>query len=80
MLNLAELSMMTEGPLDGLLQAINDVIADLQVKLQQADQDFETRTGQHNNEVKRLNDEITNAQLDISNTETFLRDVLYVQK
>jgi uncharacterized coiled-coil protein SlyX len=62
------------------LQAINDVIADLQVKLQQADQDFEVRTGQHNNEVKRLNDEITNAQLDISNTETFLRDVLYVQK
>lgn len=34
MLNLAELNMMTEGPVDQLIDAINNVVNDLQVKLQ----------------------------------------------
>lgn len=80
MLNLAEIHLAAEGPLDQLIAAINDVVSDLTVKLQKADEDWDARTGQHNNEVKRLNDEMTNAQLDISGTEQFLRDVLYMQK
>ena len=61
MLNLAELHMMAKGPVEELVQAIEDTIVDLQFKREKADAAFVKRTAEHNAEVSRLEAEIANA-------------------
>jgi hypothetical protein len=79
-INLAMLHAKAGGPLDELTAAIEKVVADLAEKLEKATSDFDARTGEHNNEVKRLSRESDNARADIAHTTTFLREVLYVMK
>jgi len=69
LLNLAELHMLAEGPLEELIGAIHDVVEDLNTKLTKAAEDFDTRTALYEAEVSRLNGEIDNAKLDVANTE-----------
>lgn len=55
-------------------------MADLESKQEDANQKFDLRTGEHNNEVKRLNREISFANSDVSRTTQFLQNVLYPQR
>lgn len=80
MLNLAELHMLGQGPLDELVGAINDLVNDLNAKCDKADQDFVDLTARYQADVQQHNDDINAAKGDISRTETFLSDVLYPQK
>lgn len=77
---MALISAKTGNPLDTLVEAIQKVIADIEDKVNAENEAFDIRTGEHNQEVKRLNREIDNANSDIARTETFLKEVLYVMK
>jgi hypothetical protein len=43
-LGLAELHLMAQGPIESLIEAINDVVDDLHEKLEQAQTEFDERT------------------------------------
>lgn len=79
-INLAELHLMAEGPLDELIAAIEEVIDDLNRKLTSADEEYQKRTVQHDEDVKRIQGEIDSANTDIANSTSFLENVLKVQK
>lgn len=63
-----------------MIEALNKVIDDLNVKLERAHAEFDRRTAEHEAEVRRLNELIFSAESDIASTEAYLRDVLYVMK
>lgn len=77
---MAFLQAKANNPVDELVVAIEKILSDLNVKTEQATQDFDKRTGEHHTEVKRLNSEIENANVDISHTESFLNEVLRPMK
>jgi predicted nucleic acid-binding Zn-ribbon protein len=79
-MSLAMLNAKAGNPLDELIAAIEKVIADLDAKTDNANRQYDQRTGEHNSEVKRLQREIDNANADIAHTEQFLKEVLYVMK
>jgi hypothetical protein len=77
---MALLNAKSGNPVDGLIEAIGKVIADIDTKTEEENNQFDIRTGEHNAEIKRLNREVDNANADIARTETFLSEVLYVMK
>jgi predicted nucleic acid-binding Zn-ribbon protein len=77
---MALLNAKSGNPIDALVEAINKVVADVDTKIEEEDNAFDIRTGEHNAEIKRLNREVDNANADIARTETFLSEVLYVMK
>jgi len=66
----------TGGPLDELLNALNEVINDLTRKLNEAHSSFDRRTNEHNTEVRRLNDAINKANSDIAATTETINEIL----
>lgn len=48
------------------------MIVDVDTKVEEENNAFDIRTGEHNTEIKRLNREVDNANADIARTETFL--------
>lgn len=54
MLNLGELHLLAQGPVDALINGIEDVLTDLQRKHTAADEAFDLRTSEHETEVRRL--------------------------
>jgi hypothetical protein len=68
-LKLAELHMMAKGPVDTLVSAIEGVVSDLGVKLESAHNDYALVVSEHEAEVRRINDLIREAELDINNSE-----------
>jgi peptidoglycan hydrolase CwlO-like protein len=78
MMNLAELHLMTGGPLDELVDAVEEVVADLDRKIEKSHHEYQLRTDEHNREVSRINSEISTANEDIAHTTEFLQNVLYV--
>ena len=79
-LKLAQLNAKAGGPVDQLIESLQKIINDLDTKQESAQEQFDARTVDHNNEVKRLNGEVDDANADISRTQAFLADVLYVMK
>jgi hypothetical protein len=67
-LDLAELHMESKGPIEELIKAIEDLAADLNTRLEAEETAYTTATNKHEEEVRRLNGEIAQAKLDISNT------------
>lgn len=53
-MNLVELHMLAQGPLDQLVNAINDLVDDLNAKLDRAYAEYDQRTTEHNAEVRRI--------------------------
>lgn len=54
LVNLAEVHVTSGGPLDELLEAIEEVITDLGNKLDRAHENYEKRTELHHSEVARI--------------------------
>jgi len=79
-MNLAELHLMAQGPIDTLVSAIQDVIADLEAKQERTHAEYDQRTSDHGAEVRRLNDDIRNAITTIANTNEHIDNVLIPQK
>jgi uncharacterized protein YukE len=68
MLKLAEMHVLAQGPVDALINGIEEVLADLQRKHEAADIAFDKRTQEHNSEVRRLNDLINECKRNIADT------------
>lgn len=79
-MNLAELQMMTQGPLDELTEAIDNLLNDLADKVVANQDDFRTSTNIHTSTVSTLSNEITSANNDIANTSSNLNDILIPKK
>jgi len=62
MISLAEMHLMAQGPVDALINGIEEVLADLEVKHTAADEAFAKRTDEHNSEIRRLTDLINEAK------------------
>jgi peptidoglycan hydrolase CwlO-like protein len=69
---------MSGAPLDELIEAINEVVGDIERKTERAHSEYDDRTAEHNSEVSRINSEIDSANADIAHTTEFLNNVLYV--
>jgi predicted nucleic acid-binding Zn-ribbon protein len=78
--NFAFLTAKAGNPVAELLAAIEKIIADLDTKTEKATADYDARTGEHQNEIKRLTREIDNANADVANSDTFLKEVLRPMK
>ena len=68
MLNLAEMHLMAQGPVDALINGIIEVLSDLERKHTAADEAFAKRTDEHNSEVRRLTDLINECKRNIADT------------
>lgn len=79
-LTLAQLTAKADGPLDPLIEAINKLIVQLDDRTVEVNAAYDQTTLEHNNEIKRLNNEIDIAVEDISRTEIYLNDILYNMK
>lgn len=78
--NLALLQARAGNPVAELIAAIEKIITDLDTKTEKATADFDQRTGEHQNEIKRLTREIDNANADVANSDAFLKEVLRPMK
>jgi len=74
---LAELHMMSQGPLDELVEAIEALIEDIDVKIEENDGAYNERSLQNQSEVTRLTGLITDAEVHIANAENILNNILY---
>lgn len=74
---LAELHIMSQGPLEDLIEALEALISDIDEKIEENDVQYNERSLQNQSEVTRLTGEITNAEVQISNTENLLNNILY---
>lgn len=63
---------MTSGPLDALVEAIEDALEELSMKRARADEAFTQRTNQHLAEVQRLEAAIANTEVEIAGIEDTL--------
>lgn len=79
-MNLAELHIAAGGPIDGLVEAIEEVVSDIEHKLDGAHADFDKRTNEHNQEVRRLTDLINEASRNIADTQELINNVLIPQR
>jgi uncharacterized spore protein YtfJ len=55
MMNLAELHITSGGPLDELVDAIESVIEDIDMKIDRSHADYDARSNEHDAEVSRIN-------------------------
>jgi hypothetical protein len=80
LMDLAQIHMATEGPLEDLVQALNDLIADTQGALDSENSNFVAATEAHDNAVSRWGALISSAESDIASTESILADILRPRK
>lgn len=71
---------MAQGPIESLVEAINDVVDDLHQKLEQAQTEFDERTNQHDSTVRKLDDLVLRSQNDIATTQEHITNVLTPQQ
>jgi len=62
------------------LDAIRDLLTDLDEKQDGLNKDFEARSFEHDTEGRRLQGEVNQANIDIANTQSLLENVLYVNR
>ena len=79
-LDFAELHLQTQGYLEELVHAIEEVIVDLEKELDETHAVFNRRTGNHNKEVAKLTQFIEDAQREIFNGVDFSDNVLTPQR
>jgi len=76
LMNLAEMHTLAQGPLDELVVAIQEVISDVDVKTERANRDFDARTNQHQTDVRRYTDLISEANRNIAETHELIDNIL----
>lgn len=79
-MNLAELHLMAKGPIENLVSAIQDVVADLEIKTQNTHVEFDQRTNEHQSETRRLTDQITNTIASIATLTEHIDNILIPQQ
>merc|ERR1712146_533832 len=79
-MNLAEVQMLTGGPLEELVQALKDLAASNQKSLAAENDDFAKETTRHELEVKRLEVLIQEITIDINTNQQQLDNVLYPRR
>lgn len=79
-MNLAEMHTLAQGPLDELIVAIQEVISDVEVKTERAHRDFDARTQQHQTDVRRYTDLISEANRNIAETHELIDNILIPQR
>merc|ERR1719378_970428 len=79
-MNLAEVQMLTGGPLEELVQALKDLTASNQKSLAAENDDFAKETTRHELEVKRLEVLIQEITIDINTNQQQLDNVLYPRR
>jgi len=80
LMNLAEVQMLTGGPLEELVQALKDLTASNQKALAEENDDFTQETTRHELEVKRLEVLIQEITIDINTNQQQLDNVLYPRR
>ena len=80
LMNLAEVQMLTGGPLEELVQALKDLTASNQKSLAAENDDFAKETTRHELEVKRLEVLIQEITIDINTNQQQLDNVLYPRR
>lgn len=76
-MTMAELRAKDGDPVQDLIDAIVKLIDDLHAAQDKARQNFDERTQEHEAELVRLEDLITEAEADISHAQSFLEGTLY---
>lgn len=77
---LAELHSLAGGPLDDLVNAINQLVADLGDRIDELDEEYNDRSLFHQSEVTRIGSDISSAQISVSSTTNFLENILYPEQ
>jgi hypothetical protein len=76
MLNMIELHAMAGNIVDELITGIEDLIADLNDQLNNLDFNFNVRTNEHNALVMKLEQDISDAVIDIQRSDDVLENLL----
>jgi hypothetical protein len=77
MLTLAELHLMSGGPVEDLNEALEALIEDITVKIEDNDAAYNERSIQNQIEVTRLEGLISDTEVQISNANNILENILY---
>lgn len=80
LMNLAEVQMLTGGPLEELVQALKDLTAENQKALADENDDFAKETTRHELEVNRLEVLIQEITIDIDTNQQLLDNTLYPRR
>ncbi|CAD8182504.1 unnamed protein product [Paramecium pentaurelia] len=80
LLSMMALHSQSQGPVDELVQAIEDLVADLQEELDVLEFNFGQRTNEHHKIVTTLEQEINQAVLDYQRTQDTLENLLYPRR
>ncbi|KAM3144293.1 hypothetical protein pb186bvf_003457 [Paramecium bursaria] len=76
LLHLVELHSLAQGPVQELIEGIEELVNDLQTGLEDLDYGFARRTNEHNSLVVQLNQAIQDAQIDVSRSEDVIDNLL----
>ncbi|CAD8057286.1 unnamed protein product [Paramecium sonneborni] len=80
LLHLVELHSMAGGPVQELIDAIEELINDLEEELETLEFNFQVRTNEHNALVVSLEQDIQDAVIDVNNTQDTLDNLLYPRR
>ncbi|CAK92033.1 unnamed protein product (macronuclear) [Paramecium tetraurelia] len=80
LLHLLELHSMAGGAVSELVDAIEELVNDLDEGLQFLDFNFQRRTNEHNALLVQLNQQIQQAQIDVSRSEDLIENLLVPRK
>lgn len=75
-MNLAELHLMAQGPIEQLRDAVLDVDTDLKQKLENTKNEYNKRSHEHENESRRLKELIRQVDIDVAAAQEHLTNVL----
>jgi TolA-binding protein len=76
LLHLVQLHSMAAGPVQELIDAIEELINDLNEELVDLETDFQTRTNEHNAQVIALEQDIQDAEIDIERADDVIQNLL----
>lgn len=74
---MVQLHAMVQGPIDELIDALEELVADVNASLEEVEHNFHVRTTEYNANVIRLNQQVQDAEIDINRTEDLLDNLLY---
>jgi hypothetical protein len=74
---LAELQVKSEGPFEDLTDAVQMLVAEIDEKIAANDESYNERSLQHQSEVTRLSGLISTTEVQISNAQNILNNILY---
>ncbi|CAD8083072.1 unnamed protein product [Paramecium sonneborni] len=80
LLHLVELHSMAGGPVQELIDAIEELINDLEDELEELEFNFQVRTNEHNALVVSLEQDIQDAVIDVNNTQDTLDNLLFPRR